>query len=421
MASSAGGYPCNEPEKTEGAEADGEEEADDAPTELVGYLEDPPDAQEKKLLTRRMFPSKVGGKPAWLVPQNLPELICKKCERPLRFLLQVYASRGSDNAGAFHRVLKIFICTSCQPNEVRAYRCQLPRENDFYSSDAPDQDKILATAHSDPELEDKICWDCGLPCAIEPVAAPIEEDGVEEVAREDAEVSNRCEECARLLRNEDPIAVFQERELTCCEAEEPEEECWDIEDEAEADDDAAVEETALADAELSLKTASPAQDAGDVAMLEKLQAFKDQVAQDPEHAIDRSEQRAFEDFQKKEGVQDHLFSKFQRFSTTNESHVIRHVFGGAPLWFSSPNRLTEDPPACPCCGGARHFELQVQPQLISLLTVGSAAERELPKRLEYGSIYVYVCKNSCNPGSNAPYLEEFVHVQPEPREDWLPK
>lgn len=36
---------------------------------------------------------KVGGKPIWLNPRELPkceELMCPKCENPLKFLLQVY-------------------------------------------------------------------------------------------------------------------------------------------------------------------------------------------------------------------------------------------------------------------------------------------------------------------------------------------
>lgn len=44
------------------------------------------------LLTNRHFPSKVGGKPAWLELDNLPtvdELKCEKCKDPLIFLLQV--------------------------------------------------------------------------------------------------------------------------------------------------------------------------------------------------------------------------------------------------------------------------------------------------------------------------------------------
>merc|ERR1712031_120676 len=125
------------------------------------------------------------------------------------------------------------------------------------------------------------------------------------------------------------------------------------------------------------------------------------------------EQKVFSEWSKKEGYKDAVFSKFQRFSDANEEHVIRHVFGGEPLWFCEPCQLEEEPPACPACGGAGSFELQVQPQLIALLGSGSV-ESDLTRRLDYGTVCVYVCKDSCSPGADKPYLEEFVHVQREP-------
>lgn len=54
----------------------------------IGFLEE----KENWLLHPRFFPSKVGGKPAWLDLKNLPspkDLTCKKCNDPLIFLCQV--------------------------------------------------------------------------------------------------------------------------------------------------------------------------------------------------------------------------------------------------------------------------------------------------------------------------------------------
>lgn len=190
---------------------------------MAGYLEDKPSASEKLLLTRRMFPSKVGGRPAWLVPKDLPELGCPKCSRPMRFLLQVYASRGSDKDEAFHRALHMFVCTNCQPNEVKVFRAQLPRINDYYSSEPPDEEQVAAEAHNDPELEALTCLDCGLP------HKSVVEEGVEEVSTSGA-VSGRCIECERRIRNKDGPATFEERELSNSEA------CLPDDDEDEDDD-----------------------------------------------------------------------------------------------------------------------------------------------------------------------------------------
>merc|ERR1719171_1201185 len=121
-------------EDTEGStRSEGESsDDDDDDEELIGFLEDRPTPEEARLLTRKLFPSKVGGRPAWLVPSTLPSagaLACSACARPLRFLLQVYASRGEQTPIAFHRTLHVFICTNCQPCKVRIFRAQLPREN----------------------------------------------------------------------------------------------------------------------------------------------------------------------------------------------------------------------------------------------------------------------------------------------------
>ena len=63
-------------------------------------------------LRSEQFPSKVGGRPAWLGAAGLPgpeELACALCGRPLAFLLQLYAPLP-DRADAFHRCLFLFCC-----------------------------------------------------------------------------------------------------------------------------------------------------------------------------------------------------------------------------------------------------------------------------------------------------------------------
>ncbi|XP_058530010.1 programmed cell death protein 2-like [Ochotona princeps] len=78
-----------------------------APVEL-GFAEEAPAWR----LRSEQFPSKVGGRPAWLGAAGLPgpgALACALCGRPLAFLLQVYAPLpGRDDA--FHRGLFLFCC-----------------------------------------------------------------------------------------------------------------------------------------------------------------------------------------------------------------------------------------------------------------------------------------------------------------------
>ena len=96
------------------------------------------------------FPSKIGGFPAWLNPEHLlpcDELLCDHCRNPTIFLCQIYAP--VDKETCFHRTLYIFLCLnpSCHskptPGCFKVFRCQLPRNNKYYSSEPPDEDKEI--------------------------------------------------------------------------------------------------------------------------------------------------------------------------------------------------------------------------------------------------------------------------------------
>lgn len=75
---------------------------------MLGFVDDP---ETPESLLRHRFPSKVGGRPAWLDPLDLPkreQLTCRISGRPLDFLLQVYAPVDG-NSGAFHRTVFLFV------------------------------------------------------------------------------------------------------------------------------------------------------------------------------------------------------------------------------------------------------------------------------------------------------------------------
>ncbi|XP_037673740.1 programmed cell death protein 2 isoform X2 [Choloepus didactylus] len=116
------------------------------PVEL-GFAEEAPAWR----LRSEQFPSKVGGRPAWLAQGGLPgpaELACGLCGRPLAFLLQLYAP-VSPRADAFHRALFVFCCREppCCAG-LRVFRNQLPRKNDFYSYEPPSENPSPESAES---------------------------------------------------------------------------------------------------------------------------------------------------------------------------------------------------------------------------------------------------------------------------------
>uniref|UniRef100_A0A2K5V3K0 Programmed cell death protein 2 n=1 Tax=Macaca fascicularis TaxID=9541 RepID=A0A2K5V3K0_MACFA len=102
-------------------------------------------------LRSEQFPSKVGGRPAWLGAAGLPgprALACALCGRPLSFLLQVYAPLPG-RADAFHRGIFLFCCREppCCAG-LRVFRNQLPRKNEFYSYEPPSENPPPETGES---------------------------------------------------------------------------------------------------------------------------------------------------------------------------------------------------------------------------------------------------------------------------------
>ena len=86
---------------------------------------------------------KIGGDAIWLNPQHYPnknDLTCSQCKNEMIFLLQIYCPLD-DITNAFHRCLYLFLCKNpkCVLNgNVKCFRIQLPRENDYYSYDDDD-------------------------------------------------------------------------------------------------------------------------------------------------------------------------------------------------------------------------------------------------------------------------------------------
>lgn len=67
---------------------------------VLGFLEE---AEPWRLLSPQ-FPSKVGGKPAWLSQRGLPSLPgldCEKCRLPMAFLLQVSVLEDREGDSGF--------------------------------------------------------------------------------------------------------------------------------------------------------------------------------------------------------------------------------------------------------------------------------------------------------------------------------
>ncbi|XP_069385267.1 programmed cell death protein 2-like isoform X2 [Paralichthys olivaceus] len=107
---------------------------------------------------------------------------------------------------------------------------------------------------------------------------------------------------------------------------------------------------------------------------------------------------------------DDVFSRFMKRISPCPQQILRYCRGGRPLFISEPPPdVAQVASVCGSCGGSRTFELQLMPALVSLLqrTVGGA-------ELEFGTVLVFTCVNSCWTAGSGSAVEEFCFVQADP-------
>ena len=367
------------------------------------------------------FPSKVGGAPVWLDPRRTPQMHDGEDTRGSaeglasgsRFLLQIYAPVDCDDGRAFHRTMYLFLppvpptgtsCGSEQPggeteesvrshwlygaNKAVAMRCQLPRRNEFYGYFSDEQEARRSEVDEDGNivLRDRT-----------------EGDGA-------TTVSARWSHIRGESFSEMPLEVGDESD----EGDRDEDgDGLDIDEEDEEDDGKGWEYASGEDGE------------GD----------------DDEMTID--EARQVEEFVDGEcgasgggggGENDRQYEKFLKAIKPAPAQCLRYAFykGAEPLWPRADARVEPaDIPRCEYCGGERQFEFQILPQLLHYLKLdGKASEcnsdadpsasrtssEEAAGHLDWGTVAVYSCGNSCSPPDSVrertSYVKEFVWVQP---------
>uniref|UniRef100_A0A3Q1ATI1 Programmed cell death protein 2 C-terminal domain-containing protein n=2 Tax=Amphiprion ocellaris TaxID=80972 RepID=A0A3Q1ATI1_AMPOC len=109
---------------------------------------------------------------------------------------------------------------------------------------------------------------------------------------------------------------------------------------------------------------------------------------------------------------DAVFSRFMKKISLCPQQIMCYCRGGKPLFISEPpSNMAQLVSACSSCGGPRTFELQLMPALVSLL---QRKDSSVEAELEFGTVLVYTCTNSCwTPGSDTP-VKEFCFVQTDP-------
>ncbi|KAL0224755.1 hypothetical protein RCL1_002667 [Eukaryota sp. TZLM3-RCL] len=314
-------------------------------------------------LQRHHFPSKFGGKPAWLIPQNLPSpqsLECPTCFIPMSFLLQLYCPSDSFSDDAFHRTLFVFCCytPSCQRHQTstKVFRSQLPLLNEFY----PDEPSSPSSSPPPSPAHTTLCSVCGC-------YGPLRCSSCKNVwycSKNHQLIDwgfNHSKECNQLEQSIifDPTRVSHENYDRIFP------EFW-IESEPEPPE---IDEN-----------------------------FSEKIDKDS-HLYTGDELKELEDVTKQQNL-DQVFVNFSVRVGRNPKQILRYDRGSIPLWAGLKNIYENSPPCCSKCGGNRIFEFQILPSIIYLSKTFN---------LDFGNLVVYTCENSCDIGTN--YVEEFVWRQ----------
>ncbi|XP_002732353.1 programmed cell death protein 2-like [Saccoglossus kowalevskii] len=326
-------------------------------------------------LNSKFFPSKVGGKPSWLRLKNLPAenlLQCHNCKKQCVFLLQVYAP-VTEKESCFHRTVFIFCCrnpqcySSSNSPPIVVFRCQLPRINEFYDFEPPEE-KENGGLLSPDDFGQKLCVVCGC-------AGPKQ--------------CGKCHKVTYCSRDHQTVDWRDGHKINCgnqgCEMNVskllfPE---YEIVTEAEEYEEPEENEKCEADKMKEYAEFMESEEAKSV--------MKDRGLTD--HDLERMALHE----------NDEQFTVFQKRINHEPEQVLRYNRGGKPLWVSSENiPKDEEIPACQC-GAKRKFEFQIMPQLLIHLNVDSIGES-----LDWGTLGIYTCSDSCDGIS---YHQEYVWKQ----------
>ncbi|CAD6998596.1 programmed cell death protein 2 [Ceratitis capitata] len=338
--------------------------------------------RESAWLTNRYFPSKIGGKPAWLELENLPstkELLCESCNEPKSFLCQIYAPFEDEHN--FHRTIFIFVCRSsvCQKtnsaNNFTAYRSQLPKKNSFYSEDPPKEEgKPL----QEIQTTKKVCIACG---CLGPLACSR------------CRKSNYC--CVKHQR-----AHWPHHKKLC-----------NFENSIETEVKEVLPEVRFPEYEIVVE-ANNSEEESDVdkdderAETERWNEYQNLVASGNTGTLkDVPEVELDKYISESDVADDKYFRKFKKEVSKDPEQILRYKRGGSPLWISDVEKTIGKNiiiPKCELCTSERQFEFQILPQMLNLLK---------DDNLDWGTVAVYTCKQSCKIPTGKGYVNEYILKQ----------
>lgn len=340
----------------------------------LGFVE----KTESWRLESRFFPSKVGGKPAWLDLKNIPtakDLQCEYCGEPCIFLCQIYAPY-EDNETAFHRTVYVFVCKKygcCRSNQngnVKVFRSQLPRNNPFYPSEPPLEESNWRT-DINVERWTKTCFVCG-------ILAP-----------------SHCSKCKTTNY--------------CCRAHQVYD--WKMGHEQSCGTKIkANREILFPEYEVIMETEDSDGTNSDQDSLEEEGRKEEQEIRKYEEMSKAGQVGSFQDEDVLKELQnmanymeDETFTEFRSTIDKYPDQIVRYHRGGQVLYIASENKADKIP-KCAECSGDRQFEFQIMPQLLNFLALDNTLAC-----IDWGILAIYTCVKSCTLKQG--YCKEFLWKQ----------
>ncbi|KAM9978795.1 hypothetical protein ACTFIY_012555 [Dictyostelium cf. discoideum] len=416
---------------------------------------------DKSQLTSNYFPTKVGGKPAWLDLSNIPkkeELICEKCSKQVSFLMQIYAPID-EKEESFHRMIHIFCCKDPRCRYYIAIRTQLPQINDFYPIDADerkyDQDynDIYKNQLQYTKNRQNTCEYCG--CFAKSNCSGCKK--VHYCGKEHQQLDwqlGHSEQCKLLKDNNDDdddnnnsdkklprkrASEFLFKELDIITENQELKEFPptndnnnnnndndnnnnnnDDDDDDEYDDDNDEDDIDLDENGNAIykneigKELVPTNGGGG----ETVTGDADAISKFEDYVSETGKKAEFneETFTK---IKDKSLIYFKRVIEKDQDQILRYSkHSNYPiLWVSDTDQAPSQIPTCSNCGSNRKFEFQILPQLLYFLGMDSSLENN-SSDIDFGILSIYTCESSCkinnsssSPSSSSSFVKEFIFKQ----------
>ncbi|KAJ1647713.1 hypothetical protein IWQ61_010065 [Dispira simplex] len=375
-----------------------------SPSDLVqlGFAERP-----DEWFFNDVFPSKIGGKPVWLNPENplkAEQVLCGECGKPMPLLLQLYTPEDKPKE-AFHRMLYIFCCKNGQchqknwKNSFKVYRSQMPENNPYYTAERIETDPEDNSSDVDilEIAEDEIRWERNPNVSGDTLCVVCGLHGSKACSR--CKVAHYCS---------------REHQIVDWTAGEHRQHCKTLE--------TSTSKTPVTTSKAEPKVLFPLME-----ILSEPEEPSNSIDKEYEKYLNRAEMSqepsSHEDLEDSESAVDRAFLEFQHRVAWYPQQVLRYArteydrTETQPLYVSDQDKPTvQDIATCVNCGTPRQFELQILPQLLNHLGV----DHLTPRALDWGSLFVYSCPDNCvgvnssaegDTATRQPYLLENLWCQ----------